>query len=68
MEGRLCAIYNKGMGCEMRVTAADLMMAGWHCGWVNNKKQWAFRINPLPRGITFHEAVKAYKGGMRGKA
>jgi len=51
----------------MRVTTMDLMMGGWHCGWVDNKKVWAFRHNPFPSGVTYHEAVKAYKGGMRDK-
>lgn len=54
----------------MRITAKDLIIAGWHCGWkilTSQKyaKRWAFRHNPEHEGLTFHEAVRAYKGGMR---
>ncbi len=53
----------------MRVTAEDLMMGGWHCGWgKEGKKFWAFGLNPSPNNrLTFHEAARAYKGGMRDK-
>lgn len=44
----------------MKVTANDLIEAGWH----KAGSLWAFRVNPHPEtGYDFHTAVKLYKNG-----
>lgn len=48
----------------MRVTAEDLLMGGWWKG-LGRKKRWSFRQDPYGEWVSFHEAVKLYKQGVR---
>ena len=54
----------------MRVTAADLLMGGWQRTWKWHKARW-FCVGKSGKLLTatnlsFHEAVKLYKQGVRG--